>query len=125
MAIISRTASRRSSPPLTVLPVRSSLGRRLFCRFSDQTPALKCVKTDDLHRTCPHWGKNTATLSVSRTVWFATKSKTTNGLVLFACNDTNRHKCPNLPKLKPAIAQHDNDAAGRPDPVDDPAPGPS
>ena len=46
---------------LTVLPVRSSQGRRLFCRFSDQTPALKCVMTDNLHRTCPHCGgKNTS-----------------------------------------------------------------
>ena len=26
---------------LTFLPVRSSLGRRLFCRFSDQTPGIK------------------------------------------------------------------------------------
>ena len=26
---------------LTVLPVRSSQGRRLFCRFSDQTPGIK------------------------------------------------------------------------------------
>ena len=26
---------------LTVLPVRSSLGRRLFCRFSDRTPGIR------------------------------------------------------------------------------------
>jgi hypothetical protein len=45
-------------------------------------------------------------------VWFTTKYETANGLVLFACSDTNRHKCPNLPKLEPAIEQHDNDTGG-------------
>ena len=30
----------------------------------------------------------------------------------FACSDINRHKCPNLPKLEPAIAQHDNGTGG-------------
>jgi hypothetical protein len=99
---------------LTVLPVRSSQGRRLFCRFSDQTPALKCVMTDNLHRTCPHCGgKNTSYfIGIEESVWFTTKYETANGLVLFACSDTNRHKCPNLPKLEPAIAQHDNDTGG-------------
>jgi len=99
---------------LTVLPVRSSQGRRLFCRFSDQTPALKCVMTDNLHRTCPHCGgKNTSYfIGIEEVVWFTTKYETANGLVLFACSDTNRHKCPNLPKLEPAIAQHDNDTGG-------------
>ena len=38
--------------------------------------------------------------------------ETGNGLVLFACSDTNRHKCPNLPKLEPAITQHDNGTGG-------------
>jgi hypothetical protein len=47
-----------------------------------------------------------------RPVWFTTKYETANGLVLFACSDTNRHKCPNLPKLKPAIAKNDNDTGG-------------
>ena len=99
---------------LTVLPVRSSQGRRLFCRFSDQTPALKCVMTDNLHRTCPHCGgKNTSYfMGIEESVWFTTKYETANGLVLFACSDTNRHKCPNLPKHEPAIAQHDNDTGG-------------
>jgi len=45
---------------LTVLPVRSSQGRQLFCRFSEQTPALKWVMTDDIHRTCPHCGGKNA-----------------------------------------------------------------
>jgi len=99
---------------LTVLPVRSSQGRRLFCRFSDQTPALKCVMTDNLHRTCPHCGgKNTSYfIGIEEAVWFTTKYETANGLVLFACNDTNRHKCPNPPKPEPAIAQHDDGTGG-------------
>ena len=49
---------------------------------------------------------------IEESVWFTTKYETANGLVLFACSDTNRHKCPNLPKLEPAIAQHDNDTGG-------------
>ena len=69
---------------LTGLPVRSSLGRRLSCRFSDQTPALKCVMTNDLHRTCPHCGgKNTSYfIGIDESVWFTTKYETANGLVL-------------------------------------------
>ena len=70
--------------------------------------------TDNLHRTCPHCGgKNTSYfIGIEESVWFTTKYETANGLVLFACSDTNRHKCPNLPKLEPAIAQHDNDTGG-------------
>ena len=101
---------------LTVLPVRSSQRRRLFCRFSDQTPALKCVMTDNLHRTCPHCGgKNTSYfIGIEESVWFTTKYETANGLVLFACSDTNRHKCPNLPKLESACVSFERRARGAP-----------
>ena len=70
--------------------------------------------TDNLHRTCPHCGgKNTSYfIGIEKAVWFTTKYETGNGLVLFACSDTNRHKCPNLPKLEPAITQHDNGTGG-------------
>jgi hypothetical protein len=58
--------------------------------------------TDELNRTCPHCGgKNTS--------YFIGIE---DGLVLFACSDTNPHKCPNLPKLEPAIAQHDSGTGG-------------
>ena len=65
---------------LTVLLVRSSQGRRLFCRFSDQTPALKCVMTDNLHRTEPTLrGKNTSYfIGIEETVWFTTKHETSD-----------------------------------------------
>jgi site-specific recombinase XerD len=68
----------------------------------------------DLHRTCPHCGgKNTSYfIGIEESVWFTTKYETANGLVLFACSDTSRHKCPNLPKPEPAVAQHDNDTGG-------------
>jgi hypothetical protein len=70
--------------------------------------------TDDLRGTCPHCGgKNTSYfIGIDGSVWFTTKYDTANGLVLFACSDTNRHKCPNLPKLESAIAQRDNDTGG-------------
>ncbi len=45
-------------------------------------------------------------------MWFTTKYETADGFSLLACNDTKRHKCPNLVKLEPAIAQHDNDTGG-------------
>jgi hypothetical protein len=63
---------------LIVLSVRSSQRRRLFCRFSDQTPALKCVMTDDIHRTCPHCGGKNASyfIGIDEAVWFTTKYET-------------------------------------------------
>jgi hypothetical protein len=42
-------------------------------------------------------------------VWFTTKYETANAFDLFACSDTNRHKCPNLGKPERAIAQRDHD----------------
>ena len=78
--------------------------------------------TDVLNRTCPHCGgKNTSYfIGIEGTVWFTTKYEAANGLVLFACSDTNRHECPNLPKLESAITQHDKDTGG--DALNDPAP---
>jgi hypothetical protein len=98
---------------LRVLPVRSSQRRRLFCRFSDQTPGIKVCDDRRSPSDVPTLrGKNTSYfIGIQETVWFTTKYETANGLVLFAY-DTNRHKCPNLPKLEPAIAQHDSGTGG-------------
>ena len=70
--------------------------------------------TDNLHRTCPHCGGKNASyfIGIEGTVWFTTKYEAANGLVLFACSDTNRHQCPNLPKLEPTIVQQDNGTGG-------------
>jgi hypothetical protein len=59
----------------------------------------------------PHCGgKNTSFfVGIEDTVWFTTKYESADGFGLFACSDFNRHKCPNLPKPEPAIAQRDHE----------------
>jgi hypothetical protein len=74
---ISRVQSPFARPPI------------ILYRFSDRTPALKCVMTDDLHRRCPHCGgKNTSYfIGVEETVWFTTKYET-NSVFLLAATST-------------------------------------
>ena len=90
---------------LTVLPVRSSQGRRLFCRFSDQTPALKCVMTDNLHRTCPHCGgKNTSYfIGIEESVWFTTKYETRERIGSFCLQ---RYQPAQVPQSAETGASH-------------------
>ena len=46
-------------------------------------------------------------------MWFTTKYETGNGYTLFLLAATpTGAECPNLPKLEPAITQHDNGTGG-------------